>query len=103
MLETFALDTFVPLLHTRFQSQSTPNTAVPLELIAAEDGGSSSSQERFFLLLRGPLDGFLPQAMYPFTHEALGTFDLFITPIRQDRDGFVYEAVFNRLRDEALR
>lgn len=98
MLETFSLTTFTPLLHSRFRAQATPIAAVELELIQAEDGGSTPSQERFSLLLRGPLNSFLPQAMYPFTHEALGSFDLFIAPIRQDPNGFIYQAVFNRLR-----
>lgn len=98
MIETFSLNTFTPLLHTRFQVQASPDAAVAVELIAAEDGGSTTVQDRFSLLLRGPLDAFLPQGMYRFRHETLGAFDLFITPIRQEPGDVVYQAVFNRLR-----
>jgi hypothetical protein len=31
-------------------------------------------------------------------HEALGSFELFIVPIRKDDEGFYYEAVFNRVK-----
>ena len=102
MLETFAVDTFKPLLQTRFLVLVAPDATVELELIEVEDS-STPSQERFSLLLQGPLDSFLPQAMYPFTHQGLGTFDLFIAPIRKEPGGFVYQAAFNRLRGEAAR
>jgi hypothetical protein len=30
-------------------------------------------------------------------HDEMGQFDLFLVPIRQDDQGFYYEAVFNRI------
>ena len=45
----------------------------------------------------------LAQQIYPFEHDRLGRFDLFIVPVGQDAQGLAYEAVFNRLIDEPAR
>jgi hypothetical protein len=37
----------------------------------------------------------LPQKLYPFTNPKLGKMDIFIVPIGREKDGVVYEAVFN--------
>lgn len=53
----------------------------------------------FSLLFRFP--GLqLPQGTYPLAHPSLGEVDLFLVPIRQRREGILYEAVFNLLKDE---
>jgi hypothetical protein len=31
----------------------------------------------------------------------MGHFELFIVPVRQDADGFYYEAIFNRIREQS--
>ena len=38
------------------------------------------------------------QGMRSFDHDKLGRFELFIVPIRQDGEGYYYEAVFSRFR-----
>lgn len=50
----------------------------------------------FSLYLKSPNTVFLEQKIYNLQHEKLGEGSLFIVPIRQDTDGFVYESVFNR-------
>lgn len=37
----------------------------------------------------------LPQKLYPFSNSALGKMEIFIVPIGREKDGVVYEAVFN--------
>lgn len=37
----------------------------------------------------------LPQKLYPFSNPKLGKMDIFIVPIGREKDGVVYEAVFN--------
>jgi len=56
------------------------------------------TQRAFYLLFRGPKP-LLPQGIYRLAHPQLGEVDLFLVPIRQVRDGFVYEAVFNLLKE----
>jgi hypothetical protein len=75
---------------------------VTLELIEVSEVRTTSRSEAFSIVFRGPLDVPLPQATYDIQHDTLGSFDLFIVPIRRDQQGFFYEAVFNRLRSEDL-
>jgi hypothetical protein len=47
-------------------------------------------------MFTGPADQFLEQKIYTFTNDQLGTFQLFIVPIRRDQGKLYYEAAFNR-------
>lgn len=51
----------------------------------------------FSLFLKSPLDFFLEQKIHNLEHKKYGAGTLFIVPIRQEIDGFIYESVFNRL------
>jgi hypothetical protein len=84
---------------TKFQVQVDENTAVELELAEVSELKQYSHQEEFAILFRGPSDAFLDQGARLFTHDQMGQFELFIVPIRQDGQGFYYEAVFNRIRE----
>lgn len=92
-------DTFAQQLNTQFNLESSGGT-VALELVEASAVRLSGGFKSFSIVFRGPADVFLPQAIYPFHHDAIGAFDLFIVPIRQDAQGFYYEVVFNRMRQE---
>ncbi len=84
--------------NTRFQVQIDENTKVDMELVKISELKLYPQQEEFSVEFRGPLDMFLGQGGRDFSHEQMGQFELFIVPIRQDQQGFYYEAVFNRLR-----
>lgn len=86
--------------NSKFQVQSDQNTPVELELTEISEVKLYPQQEEFTIVFRGPLDGFLGQGARNFTHNEMGEFELFIVPIRQDAQGFYYEAVFNRLRNQ---
>lgn len=47
----------------------------------------------FAVVLRGAFT--LPQGIHRLRHPVLGEFDLFLVPVGRDRDGLLYEAVFN--------
>jgi hypothetical protein len=70
--------------------------AVELRLVEAQDVGSTPRQMQFSIVFRGPVNVPLVQAIYKMEHDELGTFDLFIVPIKQDQDGIYYQAIFNR-------
>jgi hypothetical protein len=53
------------------------------------------ARQPFTLLFHGVFDPWLPQAIYPFDHPALGEFDMFIVPVGPDEVGMRYEAVFS--------
>jgi hypothetical protein len=84
---------------TKFQVQVNENTSVELELTSVSELKLYPQQEEFALEFRGPLDMFLGQGICIFNHEQMGQFELFIVPIRQNNQGFYYEAVFNRVRE----
>jgi hypothetical protein len=65
-------------------------------LIEATDLGSTPKHEQFTTLFRGPLTTALAQTTYLVEHGAMGTFELFIVPVKKDQDGIYYEAIFNR-------
>ena len=89
---------FTKNANTKFQVQADENTHVELELTAISELKLHPQQEEFALEFRGPLNVFLGQGARNFTHDQMGQFELFIVPIKQDEQGFYYEAVFNRLR-----
>jgi hypothetical protein len=42
---------------------------------------------------------FLDQGTRFFKHDQMGEFEIFIVPMRQDEQGFYYEAIFNRVHE----
>ena len=99
MLESFTIETFSEQLNTNFRARLDETDAIEAELIEVTDNGSSPDQERFSLVFRSPRNRPPTQGLYKIEHEKLGEFDLLLVPIRQDKQGLYYEAVFNRLRE----
>ncbi len=54
-----------------------------------------AGMERFSAVFSGPSDVFLPQQIYRMAHPGMGEFDVFLTAIAKEQDGFRYEAVYN--------
>jgi len=52
-------------------------------------------KEPFSLFFKCPKPVILPQRVYPFANPGLGKMEIFIVPIARERDGIVYQAVFN--------
>ena len=92
-------EAFTKYANTKFQVQADENTAVELELTEVSEFKIYPQQEEFAILFRGPLDTFLDQGIRAFSHDQMGEFELFIVPVRQDAQGFYYQAVFNRMRE----
>ncbi len=68
---------------------------LPLTLIRAQElPPTARAGGAFTLEWQGPYEPVLPQAIYAF-RDGDQPFEMFIVPIRQDRDGTRYEAVFN--------
>ena len=96
MIENFTLDTFTPHLNSTFRIKPEAADAFELQLVEANDVGSTPRQEQFSIVFRGPHNPRLVQSIYRIEHDEIGTFDLFIVPIKQGQDGMYYEAIFNR-------
>jgi hypothetical protein len=93
-LQTAVASMFTAHVNTSFRFHHELLTA-GLELVQVSDE-SAAVRVNFSLLFRGPQQPLLPQQIYAVDHDALGSFELFIVPIRRDAQGVHYEAVFNR-------
>ena len=89
---------FTQHLNTKFYSPIDEDQRVELELAEISELKQTSRNEEFAIVLRGPKEAFLGQGTRYFEHDQLGKFELFIVPIRDDDEGYYYEAVFNRFR-----
>ncbi len=101
MAETLTHEAFVKHLGHKFQVQVGPDEAIELELTQVSALELSPRQEQFAIILGGPNEVFLGQGIQRLVSEDMGQFDIFLVPIRQDDQGYYYEAVFNRLREQA--
>jgi hypothetical protein len=52
-------------------------------------------RDTFRLHFSSPHPIILPQGLYPFENEALGSLNIFIAAVARERDGIIYEAIFN--------
>jgi hypothetical protein len=102
MLETFTLETFADRIGERFVvAAETGDLEAELVEATALTGMSGKAFETpgsrgpFSLVFLGPPDPVLPQAIYRFEHQELGTFEIFVVPIGRDESGVRYEAVFS--------
>ena len=86
--------------NSKFQVQGNDNSPVELELVDVSELTVYPRQEEFTVTFRGPLNAYLDQGVRAFTHDRMGEFELFIVPIRKNEDGFYYEAIFNRIREQ---
>ena len=96
-LEDLTKENLSENVKTKFKVQIGEDRTVELELTEVKVHLSSPRQEMFSLFFRGPQDLLLPQNTYHLEHERLGESDLFLVPVGKDENGFLYEALFNRL------
>lgn len=52
-------------------------------------------KEPFSLIFKCANTVILPQQIYRFQRDGFGKMDIFIVPVGRERDGIVYQAVFN--------
>ena len=65
---------------------------------------ADAGNEKFSLVFSGSRDELLEQSTYPFEHQTLGRFDLFIVPIFTKNPAKIdYQAVVNRPRKDAFQ
>jgi len=93
-LATLTIDDFTPHRDAVFDLQ-TPGGVVPLKLVKVDAAGASGrAGGAFSLLFAAPQGAWLPQAIYPVKHPALGTIEIFLVPIGPTQGGNGYQAVF---------
>jgi uncharacterized protein DUF6916 len=97
MTDVFTIEMFSGHENSKFLMHYGDSQTAELELISVKDVGSSPRQSQFSLVFKGPPDGPAAQNIFRLEHEKLGALDLFLVPIARDKDGFSYEAIFNRM------
>ena len=93
MPKQFTQEKFSKQLNTFFTAKS--EAADPVDLKLTEVKMIHPYSEAFSLLFLGPSTNFLHQHTYKFHHDVIGDFDLFIVPVGQNQEGFIYQAIFN--------
>ncbi len=97
MIYDLTRDGMAEYANTSFVVLDAPTAPVTVQLTEVTPRSATARQEVFSLMFRGPADRFLPQKTYRLKHDRLGEFDLFLVPVEQDKEEFIYEAAFNRL------
>ena len=93
-IATLSIDDFEPHLNAIFEMNS-PRGMVPLTLAKTESAGQAQREGgAFSLLFVAPAGAFLPQAIYPVQHPALGIMEIFLVPVGPVPGGNGYHAVF---------
>lgn len=70
---------------------------VPFVLVEARPLPAKAAAHRapFSLLFRNTSAFLFPQQTYRMRHARLGELGIFLVPVARERDGFLYQAVFN--------
>jgi len=84
-------------LGSKFKLRFDDGPVAELEISEVSELRVLSGQETYSVVLRGPTSFLLPQRTYHLQHSEFGEVDIFLVPIKQDKDGVYYEAIFSRL------
>jgi hypothetical protein len=99
-LEHLNLETWTKLVDAHFRVHAGGSSPVLVKLAQVVSGPVRSRgdqrTESFSVLFLGPTDRILPQQIYRFEQDQLGSFELFLVPVGRRADALEYEAVFNR-------
>ena len=99
MLEKLTKEDFSRHAGATFRLETSPGATVDVTLVETKDlslgNEAASRRSPFSLLFRGPRSPVLPQHIYALDHPELGRLEIFLVPVREDRDGVEYEAIFN--------
>jgi hypothetical protein len=101
MLDKLSVAMFEERLGSKFRIHGGGDAPLVVELIAATPlrvrftPTDSPARAPFSLLFRGPKNVYLPQRIYRFEHDEMGTLEIFIVPIGPDAVGMRFEAIFN--------
>lgn len=75
------------------------DSSVEMTLVQATKGKPRTwegvRKEPFSLLFKCAKPVILPQKVYPFQNSSFGKMDIFIVPVGREKDGIVYQAIFN--------
>ncbi len=93
-LAAVGIDDFRPHLGSQFDVQAAGGV-VAMKLSRVDPAGDSGRKGgAFSLIFAAPRGPWLPQAIYPMRHAALGAMEIFLVPIGPVGDANGYQAIF---------
>jgi len=99
MLDQLTHEQFEPCLNQTFRVTADHAEPQDFELVEVTVLGDPvpglAPRHSFSLLFLGPREALLPQAMYRFDNETLGSLEFMIVPLGPDEHNQRYEAIFN--------
>ena len=102
--ERLTEENFSRYLYSEFRFSTSPFTAVSLQLVNVKRWAPDTPQaqktklDSFSVLFKGPRKTALESNTYQVTHDWMGTFELFISPVNDRKKERIYQAVFNRFQ-----
>lgn len=94
-------DTFDALTGTEVNALSPEHGSVPLQVLSVEKAAGDRPDNAYSVLFKGPLDLFLEQMTYDFALGDSADSPIFVVPVMEEPDGYVYEAVFTTLDSDS--
>lgn len=93
-----SLQNFAAATHQGFDL-SMGEASVPLTLVEVKPIPArpfpGMLREPFSLMFRAASPVVFPQRLYRLSNPVMGTLDIFLVPVGRDREGVLYQAVFN--------
>src|SRR4029077_16601497 len=97
-MANLSLETFAAVARESFElalgESSLPLTLVEVQLLPTAPY-PCMIRAPFSLLFRAISQVVLPQKLYSLKNANLGRLDIFLVPVARDREGILYQAVFN--------
>jgi hypothetical protein len=97
-MANLSLETFASVVRESFDL-AVGETSLPLTLVEVQPlpvhPFPGMIRPPFSLLFRTASQVVLPQKLYGLKNASLGRLDLFLVPVARDREGIIYQAVFN--------
>jgi len=96
-MELLTLEHFAGCVNETFQAALKEGEIefVLVEARPLQGGAPNPLRAPFSLLFRNSAALLFPQQTYRMRHGRVGGFDIFLVPIAREREGFLYQAVFN--------
>jgi hypothetical protein len=98
MSDNLTSKNFSAHLHTNFRISMAGADPVLLELVEVVESNLSPAMEQFSVFFLGPPT--LGQGIRHFEHDQMGSFDLFLVPVKAEGGKVRYEAAFARFLEK---
>jgi hypothetical protein len=96
-MQFLQLDHFAGHLNETFMVEI-DQMRTPFVLVEARPWGQAMAgtvRAPFSLVFRNEAAVVFPQRTYSMRNEGMGEFGIFLVPVARDKDGFLYQAIFN--------